>query len=57
MENVINKETTGHLGVICAMPTKRRRSHIRKLTQEQKKVILTSYKERYEEYQRKIAKD
>ena len=55
MEKEIIKESMGHLGVICSAPSKKhRRSHIRRLTPEQKREILISYKKRYEEYQRKV---
>ena len=56
MGKEITKETIGHLGVICAAPVRRRRSHIRKLSSQQKTEILTLYKAKYEEYQRKTAK-
>ena len=55
METIVNKEAVGHLGVITA-PRKRRRSHIKSLSSQQKAEILATYKQYYQEYQRKLEK-
>lgn len=56
MTDKIDRDSIGHLGVIYSAASMSKRSHVRHLTAEQKSEILRTYKQRYEEYQRKIAK-